>query len=77
MKPRTTHWLLGLALALLLTIVLTERRGGHRDGRPEAALLLPRFDAAAVTSLRLRQGTNEPLVLERSTNTWSFRAPFP
>lgn len=77
MKPRTTHWLVGLALALLVTIVLTERRGGRRNERQGEARLLPRFEAAAVTSLRLRQGTNEPLVLERGTNNWFFRAPFP
>ena len=77
MKPRTTHWLVGLALVLLFVIVLTERGAGRRREAAAAALLLPRFDPATATSLQFRQGTNEPLVLERATNAWFFRAPFP
>jgi len=77
MKPRTTHWLVGLALALLFTIVLTERHGRRAGPGPAAPPLLPRWDAASITSLRLRQGTNEPLVLEQSSNAWSFRSPLP
>lgn len=76
MKQRTTQWLVGVAVVLALFIVLFER--GTRSSaqrRLEAARLLPGLDPRELTSLEIRIGTNRPVVLERGTNTWFFRAP--
>jgi hypothetical protein len=77
MNTRTTQGLVVAALALFLFIVLFEQRQ-PASGPPRGAAshLFPRLDPRQVTSLRVRQGTNEALVLERGTNTWFFRAPW-
>lgn len=77
MNTRTTQGLVVAALALFLFILLFERRqpASPPPGSP-AARLFPRLDPRQVTSVRLRHGTNEALVLERGTNTWFFRAPW-
>ena len=76
MKPRTTQWLIGLALALGLFIVLFERgTPSSVQHQREASLLLPRLNPREVRSVEIRSGTNRPVVLERGTNSWFFRAP--
>ncbi len=76
MKRHTTQWLVGVALVLGLFILLFERdpRSPERR-RLEAARLLPGLDPARLHRLEIRSGTNRPVVLERGTNTWFFRAP--
>lgn len=76
MKRHTTQWLLGVALVLGLFILWFERdsRSPARRQR-EAARLLPGLDPARIHRLEIRRGTNRPVVLERGTNTWFFRAP--
>lgn len=76
MNWRTTQWLVGGAVVLALFILLFER--GTRstaERQAEAARLLPGLDPRGVNRLEIRAGTNPPVVLERGTNTWFFRAP--
>ncbi len=76
MNPRTTYWLVGTALLLAAFILLFERRApSTAQRRAEAARLLPGWEPRRVVSLEIRAGTNRPVVLERGTNTWFFRAP--
>lgn len=77
MKRHTTQWLVGVALALGLFILIFERDTRSTARRQaEATRLLPGLDPARITRLEFRSGTNRPVVLERGTNTWFFRAPF-
>lgn len=77
MNTRTTHWLLGIATALALFILLFERRAPSDTARERAAsLLLPRLDPRTVRTLEIRAGTNPVVTLERGADTWQFRAPF-
>ncbi len=76
MNWRTTQWLLGGALALALFILLFERHTPSTTRRrAEAARLLPGLDPRGINRLEIRLGTNRPVILERGTNTWFFRAP--
>lgn len=76
MKRHTTQWLVGVALVLGLFILLFERDTYSSARRQrEAARLLPGLAPARIHRLELRRGTNRPVVLERGTNTWFFRAP--
>lgn len=75
MNSRATYWLVGVAVALLLLVIWSERGGPRRRPGREGGALVMGFDPATITTLRLRLGTNEPLALDRGTNTWFFRAP--
>jgi hypothetical protein len=76
MNARTTQWLVGVAVVLALFILLFERGArSTAQRRAEAARLLPGLDPRGVSRLEVRVGTNRPVVLERGTNNWFFRAP--
>lgn len=77
MRPRTTQWLVGLALALGLFILVFERgTKSSKERTQETALLLPRLVPQDVLTLEIRSGTNPPVRLERGTNSWFFRSPY-
>lgn len=75
MNPRSTRWLVALALALLAYIVFIERRWLDTPAREQAtAKLLPDFDPAKVTSLEILR--DQQIIRVRRTNdTWVLAAP--
>lgn len=76
MKWKNTWILVGLAGALLLFIMLVERRlevGGVVAARP--SLFAP-FHPLVATTVQLRRGNEFALVLEQTNDTWRFNKPF-
>ncbi len=78
MNPRTTGWLVFLALGLGAFIFFYERRTPDTEqALARAARLFPDFAPRDVTSVEIVTGANPMLALERHADRWRFRAPVP
>jgi hypothetical protein len=73
MNPRSTQWLIGLALALLAFILVFERRGPAERG-PTDPKLLPDLRLDAVTRLDVRR-PDQSLSVVRTNGGWRLVAP--
>lgn len=75
MNPRSTQWLLGVALALLAFILIFERRGRHAaEGGPTETKLLPDLRLDAVTRLDVRR-PDQSVSVVRTNGGWRLVAP--
>ena len=74
MNPKTTWWLVGLAVALFGFIFFFERnRDPARAPRPTR--ILPGFTAAQVATVQVRRGNQAAVRFERTNDGWSLSAP--
>ena len=78
MNAATTRWLVGIALALLLYLVIFDRRttdtADYLDARDR---VLPALNVEAVTGLEVRRSTNVHLKVVRTAGEWRLTAPLP